>query len=95
MITTKYIKLLDRIYESKDPLTVTRRKIYEYLGMTIDFSLKAGVAITQYDFIKKICRELREDLKGSHRNTLATDFLFKADNLVELLLKIKKKSIMR
>ena len=90
MITTKYIKLLDGIYGSKDPLTVTRGRIHEYLGMTIDFSMKVGVAITQYDFVKKMYKELHEDLKGAYRNTPATDFLFKVDNSAEPLSKTKK-----
>ena len=56
IITTKYIKLLNEIYRSKDPLTVTRGKVHEYLDMTIDFLLKIGYSITQYDFAMKMRR---------------------------------------
>ena len=84
-ITTKYIKLLDNIYGSKDPLTMTRGKIDKYLGMTIDFTLKTGCSITQYDFVKKMWNDLDEGLKGPCRNNLAADFLFKVDPKAEAL----------
>ena len=45
-IITDYIKLLDQKYGSNDPLIVTRRKIYEYLGMTLDFRQKGSMAFT-------------------------------------------------
>jgi len=35
-IVTELIRLLDRVYGSQDPLTVTRGKIHKYLGITID-----------------------------------------------------------
>ena len=44
-IVTEYIKMLDSIYGSMDPLSMTRRKLYKYLDMTIEFGLKRGVAI--------------------------------------------------
>ena len=90
-IITKYIKLLDRVLGSKDPLTIIRGKIYEYLGMKINFSLEVGCSITQYDFIKKIWIELHSDLQSPCRNSLAVDFLFKVNTKAELLHKEKKK----
>ena len=34
---TDYIKRLESKYAHLDPLTVTRGKLHEYLGMTVDF----------------------------------------------------------
>ena len=45
-VVTKYIRLLEGEYSSKDLLTITWEKRYEYLGITIDFSLKLGVSFT-------------------------------------------------
>ena len=42
---TDCVKLLDNNYGSKDPLTMTREKIYEYLSVTIGFSLRRGFAM--------------------------------------------------
>ena len=64
-VVTKYIKLLKSEYGTKDPLTVTRVKYYEYLDITIDFSLKLGVLFLQYNFIKKIMSDLLNDLRGT------------------------------
>ena len=52
-IVTKFIKMMDKVCGNKDPLVVTRGKINEFLGMSINLGLKMGVGITQYDFIKK------------------------------------------
>ena len=84
-VVTEHIKLLDGVYGTKDPLTVTRGKIHEFLGITIDFSLQRGVAFSQYDFIKKFWKSLPEDLKGSYRNTPAPDYLFKVDRNADLI----------
>ena len=78
-IVTDHIKLLDGEYGSNDPLTVTRGKIHEFIGMTIDFSLKRGVAFSQYDYVKKFWNELPDDLKGPYRKSPAPDNLFKVD----------------
>ena len=44
---------LDWVRGRKDPLTVTRRKIYEHLDRTLNFSLIRGVAFSQHDFLEK------------------------------------------
>ena len=36
-VVTDQIKFLDKYYGQKDPLTVTRGKVHECLGMTVDF----------------------------------------------------------
>ena len=95
VITTKYVKLLNGVYSNNDLLTVTRDTVYEYLGMTIDFVLKSGCTIIQYDFIKKMHNDLNGNLKGVYRNTLAADFLFKVNLKAELLLKDKKEEYYR
>ena len=37
-VMTKYIKLLEGAYGTKDPLAVTQEKNHEYLGITIDLA---------------------------------------------------------
>ena len=39
-VVTDYIKLLDLVHRQHDALTMTCRKVYEYLGMTLDFERK-------------------------------------------------------
>ena len=45
VITTKYIKILDTVYSSKDLFTITRGKFYEHLGISIDFLIKGRCSI--------------------------------------------------
>ena len=53
-VVSQLIKKLNAEYGSRDPLTVTRGKLHEYLGMTIDFSIKGECAFSQYDYLKKL-----------------------------------------
>ena len=55
--------------------------------MTIDISVKGVYVITEYNFVKKMHNNLDKGFKGLYQNTLATDFLFKVDKMVELLSK--------
>ena len=41
-IVTKCIKMLDKVHGTKHPLVVTRRKMNERLGMTLNFGLNMG-----------------------------------------------------
>ena len=79
-VVTEYIKRLDSTCGQNDPLAVTRGKIHEYLGMTLDFRRKGEVAFTQYDAIKKFWLSLLPELKGPYRSTAAPDNLFKIDS---------------
>ena len=78
-VVTEHVKLLDEVYGSQDPLTVSRGKIHVRLGMTIYFSLKVGASFYQYDFISKMWNEMPMELKGKHRRTPAHEDLFKVD----------------
>ena len=60
-IVTEYAKKLDRVDGNEDPLTVTREKVHECIGMTVDFSLKLGVAFNQYDFVKQLWKNFSDD----------------------------------
>ena len=84
-VEKKCIKFLDEACGSKDHLTVKRDRTHECLGMKIDFSVKRGVTIMQYDFIKNLWLSLPLDLKGGHLNTSVPDSLFKLDRNVLLL----------
>ena len=59
---TNHVNLLDNLCGEKDLLTVTRGKMNECLGMTLDFCTKGSVAYSQHDAIKKFWLSLLEDL---------------------------------
>ena len=79
-VVSDQIKLLDGFHGKNYPLTVTRGKIHECLGMTIDFRNKWIIAFLQHDAIKKFWRSLPPELKGPCRSTPAPVNLFKVDS---------------
>jgi hypothetical protein len=60
------ISRLDEKYAQEAPLTVTRGKVHEYLGMTIDYS-KAGrvMKFTMNDYVKNLIEDAPEDMTGT------------------------------
>jgi hypothetical protein len=89
-IVTLYIRKLEREYATRDPLTVTRGKVHEYLGMTVDFRKKLQVTFTQYDYLKKLFNGLPVDMLGGLKHTAAPEYLFKTTDESCLLNESKK-----
>ena len=52
------IKMLNKKFGKESPLTTTRGRVLEYLGMTLDYSMKGKVKISMYDYIDKLLTEL-------------------------------------
>ena len=50
---TDFVKKLDEVCGKNDPLAVTRGKLHECLGMTIDFRTEGKCMFSQHDSIKK------------------------------------------
>ena len=77
-VVTSIIKQLNDEFGEKAPLTVTRGKIHEYLGMTIDYSVKGKVKISMIDYIKTMLADAPEDM-GGESATPAGNHLFQVD----------------
>ena len=60
---TTIIDLISSVYGREYPLALIRRKVHEYLGMTIDFSEKGKVKFTMYDYISNMIEELPKETK--------------------------------
>ena len=58
-VVTEYITELERVYGTRDELTVLRGKVHEYLGMTVDFRT-GDCVLSQFDFLKKLWMSLPE-----------------------------------
>jgi hypothetical protein len=84
-VVTLYIRKLHKEYGSLENLTVTRGKVHEYLGMTLDFRVKSEVRFSQYDFLKKLLNSLPESMSTGKKNTAAPEYLFKTTDTTGLL----------
>jgi hypothetical protein len=49
------IARLNKKFGKESPLTTSRGKILEYLGLTLDYTEKGKVRISMYDYVKKNC----------------------------------------
>ncbi|GAX21402.1 hypothetical protein FisN_28Lu124 [Fistulifera solaris] len=64
-VVTGVIELINKEFGKEEPVTVTRGKKHEYLGMTLDFSKSEIVEISMFDYIEKMLAELPEDMEGT------------------------------
>jgi hypothetical protein len=85
---TTILNLLDAQYGQeivggkRAPLTITRGKIHDYLGMTLDYSEPGVVKINMVDYVKKIIDEMAENMHGTATSP-AADHLFKITEGIE------------
>eukprot|EP00978_Attheya_sp_CCMP212_P048586 scaffold546300_cov122-Attheya_sp.AAC.1 len=63
-VNTHIISLINDEFGQEAPLTVTRGKVHQYLGMTLDFTDRGKVKITMKDSIKDMLDELPADMDG-------------------------------
>jgi hypothetical protein len=63
-VVSKVIAALEGEFGKEAPLTVTRGKVHEYLGMTIDFSDPGKVKFTMIDYIQRLLDEAPADMDG-------------------------------
>ncbi len=87
-VNDKFEQWVKETYEEKGigKVKVTRGKIHDYLGMTLDFSTPGQVKITMIDYIEKMLKDFQElqDI-GAITATPAADHLFNVrDNCKKL-----------
>ena len=77
-VVTEVIGLLEPEFGKEAPLTKSRGKVHEYLGMIIDYSVPGKVMFTMIDYIKSMLSELPKDIYGT-APTPAASHLFEVD----------------
>jgi hypothetical protein len=77
-VQTTIIGLIDEEFGKESPITVTRGKAHDYLGMTLDYTEKGKVKIKMTDSVAKMLKDLPEEFDGEEA-TPAGDDLFKID----------------
>jgi hypothetical protein len=78
-VNTLVIKLIDSEFGNEAPLTVTRGKIHEYLGMTLDYTEKGKVETKMLDYLLRIFEDLPEEFAGEAASP-AANHLFTVDH---------------
>jgi hypothetical protein len=84
MVVTGVIEQLEKEFGAEAPLTKTRGKVHDYLGMTLDFSVPGQVKFTMTDYVKGMLEGLPSDMDGKAA-TPAANHLFEVKQEPELL----------
>jgi hypothetical protein len=66
---TEVIKLLKEAFGKEALLMVTRGKVHDYLGMTLDFSLPGQAKILMVDYIKNMLADMPSKMDGEAATT--------------------------
>jgi hypothetical protein len=80
-------QVLDKIntrYGKEVPITITRGKVHDYLGMVLDYTEEGRVKITMNQYVEEILDELPSDMDGE-APTPAAAHLFQVDPNAEKL----------
>ena len=85
-VVTDIIKMLESEFAKEAPLTISRGKVHEYLGMTIDYGEEGKVKFSMINYIKGMLNELPDDMTGTAPNP-ASQKLFEVDNMAVRLSK--------
>jgi hypothetical protein len=79
-VVSTIIGKIASIFRIEAPLTVTRGKVHEYLGMNLDFSKESKVIVTMDTYIQGVLDEAPEDMSGI-ASSPAASHLFQINNL--------------
>ena len=82
-VVLSVIDYISSRYCKEAPLTVTRRKIHPYLGMTVDYSTIGKVQIKMSDYIKGILESLSPSM-DRESDTPEADHLFTINKDAEI-----------
>ncbi len=63
-VVDSVINMLNERYGKEAPLTVTQRKVHDYLGMTIDFSKTGQVVTDMIDYVETVLGDAPDDMDG-------------------------------
>jgi hypothetical protein len=79
VVTQVLLKLFkEDAYGKEAPLTITRGKVHNYLGMTIDYRVDGKVKFTMTDYIQNMLDEIPTDMRGEAA-TPAANHLFEVN----------------
>ena len=79
-VNDRFLEWLNEKYGKISEVKATRGKIHDYLGMTLDFSVKGQVSIDMIDYVEKMISEYPDDqLQGSNVASPWNENLFKVD----------------
>jgi hypothetical protein len=74
-VNTDIIKKFNDEFGKESPITITRGKVHDYLGMTLDYSEKGKVKIKMLDYVDKMLADLQAEMDGESPSPVANHLL--------------------
>jgi len=74
-----FINQVDEAFGKEAPLSRSRGKVHDYLGMVLDFSKPGELSVTMIDYIKMVLADVPEEMRG-RAVTPAAEHLFKVND---------------
>jgi hypothetical protein len=78
-VNTDIIKRINDEFGKEAPITITRGKVNDYLGMTLDHSEKCKVKIKMLDYVDKMLADLPAEMDGEAPSPAANHLLIVND----------------
>jgi hypothetical protein len=88
-VVTSVLVMLESKFRKDAPMTVTRGKVHDYLGMKISFEDKNMVKVTMYDYISGMLESLPKDMEGTAASP-ASNHLFQVNKDTPVMLDAEK-----
>jgi hypothetical protein len=77
-VVTDVIQRVESVFGKEAPLTITRGKIHDYLGMKLDYGIPGKVKISMVDYVQNLLDEAPDDMIGESA-TPAANHLFEVN----------------
>ncbi len=83
-VVDSVIEKLDEEFGKEAPLTKSRGKVHEYLGMTLDFSKPGELTVDMVDYTKTVIAGMPDEMKGKAKTPAGSHLFTVNDNPVLL-----------
>jgi hypothetical protein len=83
-VNTDIIKIINDEFGEEAPITITRLKVHDYLGMTLDYSERDKVKIKMLDYIDKMLADLPAEMDGEAPSPAANHLLTVNDDQINV-----------
>ena len=77
-VIDEVLEAINKRFGKETPITITRGRVHDYLGMTLDYSQKGKVVFKMDDFIDRLLEEVPGDMDGVSA-TPAANHLFQVN----------------
>jgi hypothetical protein len=74
-VNTDIVKRFNDKFGKEAPITITRGKVHDYLGMTLEYSEKGKVKIKMLDYVDNMLPDLPTDMDGEDPSPAANNLL--------------------